>query len=151
MDQGRTRQERKADTLKLLEHEVHIWLATATDDQHAHLIPLTFYWDGQQLTLAMVEPQQTADNLRRTGWARGALGSTRDVVIVEGPVTFTPVDEIDPTIGDALRARWTAPIDFRTLPGFVFVHLHPQRIQAYRPGYVERTDRTLMRHGRWLV
>jgi hypothetical protein len=114
--------------------------------------PLTFHWDGHQLTMGLVEPQRTAANLRRTGWAQGMLGTTLDVVMVEGPVTLHPVDEMYPAIGDALKERWTNPdIDFRKMPRFVFAQLHPRRIKAYRPGYVEREDRDLMLDGNWLV
>jgi hypothetical protein len=154
VEQGRSRQQRKVDALKLLETGPHIVLATANSDGRTpHQVPLTFVWDGERLIMGMVEPQRTADNLRRTGWARGMVGTPRDVVMVEGEVTLIPIDELDPAIGDALKARWTNPnIDFREMPGFVFAQLHPERIQAYRPGYIEGgPDRTLMRRGKWLV
>jgi hypothetical protein len=151
MEQGRTKEQRKEDALKLLDNEIHIWLATSNGERDAHLVPMTFYWDGHQLTMGTFEQNKTARNLRRTGWARGALGTTRDVVIVEGTVTFTPVDAIDPPLRDGLKMRWTRPIDFHKLPGFVFFHLYPHRIQAYRPGFVENTNRTLMANSKWLV
>jgi hypothetical protein len=155
VEPARTRKQRLEDTLALLEHPKppHIVLATVNrDGLTPYLAPLTFYWDGHQLTMGLVEPQRTAANLRRTGWAHGMLGSTLDVVMVEGPVTLHSADEIDPAIGDALKARWTNPnIDFRTMPGFVLAQLHPRRIKAYRPGYAERDDRDLMLDGKWLV
>lgn len=155
---ARTRQQRKADTLELLADPKppHIVLATVNKDgETAHQTPLTFYWDGHRFTMGLVEPESklTADNLRRTGKAHGFVGSTLNVVMVQGPVTFIPVDDIDPAIADGVRGRWTAPVDFSKVPGFVFVQLHPQRIRAYRPGYAERDehDRIIMRDGRWLV
>jgi hypothetical protein len=156
LDRGRPREERKAHALVLFEHvrPPHITLATVDEGgTTAHQTPLAFYWDGRAFTMGLVEPtsKRTANNLRRTGWAHGFVGSTLDVVMVEGPVTFTPVDEVDPAVSDALRARWSAPIDFRQLEGFVFVHLHPQTIQAYWPGGLEGTGRVLMRDGEWVV
>jgi hypothetical protein len=157
LQQGRTKEQRKKHALQLLEDPSvpHILLATANPDgRTAHQRAMTFVWDGERLTMGMVEPQRTAENLRRTGWAQGHVGAnpTLDAVVVEGEVTLIPVDEIDPAIGDALKARWSNPnIDFREMPGFVFAQLRPDRIQVYRPGYVERTNRTLMRHGAWLV
>lgn len=37
------------------------------------------------------------------------------------------------------------------MPGSVFAQLRPDRIQVSRPGYVERTNRTVMKDGEWLV
>lgn len=151
MQTGRSKQQRKDDTLRLLDDEIFIWLATATNDSEAHLIPMTYYWDGQQLTMATVEGRKTVNNLRRTGRARGAIGSGHEVVIVEGTVSFTSVSDIAPELAHAVSARWTKPIDFKNLPGFIFLHVTPQLIQAYRPGFVEMKNRTLMRDGEWLI
>ena len=42
----RSRAQRKADTLALLRTEVDCWVASADKVGNAHLVPLSFYWDG---------------------------------------------------------------------------------------------------------
>jgi hypothetical protein len=55
------------------------------------LVPLSCHWDDSTLTIATPRASRTARNLVRAGWARVALGPTRDVVIIEGPVEAIPI------------------------------------------------------------
>src|SRR2546423_4392923 len=83
----RSRAQRKADTLALLRTEVDCWVASADETGNAHLVPLSFYWDGAALVLATPRSSPTATNLIRAGLARVGLGQTRDVVLVDGRVS----------------------------------------------------------------
>ena len=100
----RSRAERKRDTLRELETEVDVWVASAGAGGRANLVPLSFVWDGTALTLALRAWSLTARNLTRAGWGRMALGHTRDVVIVDGPLEVLPIGA-DPALETPTRAR----------------------------------------------
>ena len=56
----------------------------------AYLVPLSYVWDGTALTMANLEASPTGRNLAATGKVRLAIGTTRDVVLIEGSVqTFS--------------------------------------------------------------
>jgi general stress protein 26 len=148
---ARTRQQRKVDTLELLTTDRYLWLATSTGEHSAHAIPMTYYWDGERLITATMRHEKTGRNLQRTGRARALLGTPAEAVVVEGAASLVEVDDADPATLEALAARWTSPINFRAIPGFVVIQLQPKRIQAYRVGRVEFDDRDLMKDGKWLV
>ncbi|HVX30278.1 MAG TPA: hypothetical protein VHA53_07350 [Nitrolancea sp.] len=139
--------ERIADTRAKLEKEVDLWVASASATGDAYLIPLSYYWDGATLTMAMPATTRTARNLRRAGWARVGLGPTRDVVIVEGPVIELAVDA-DDALAEAHAGA--AGFDARRSPGYVFFQLRPQRILAWR-NPAEAEAGPLMRDGEWLA
>ena len=143
----RSTTQRIADVRAKLESDVDIWAASASATGDAYLLPLSFYWDGESLTIATPKRSRTARNLRRAGWARLALGPTRDVVIVEGPVHEIPVDADDALAEAHARA---AGFDARHEPDYVFIQLRPSRIQAWRnPAELEQRD--VMRNGEWLA
>lgn len=96
----RSRAQRRADTLTKLETEVDLWVASADEAGVAYLVPLSFHWDGEALTLATATRSRTGRNLLRAGWARVALGPTRDVVMIEGPLEAIPVGT-DPELESA--------------------------------------------------
>ena len=83
--------------------DTDLWVASANATGDAYLVPLSFSWDGEYLTVATPQRSRTARNLRRARWARMALGPTRDVVIVEGPVEEMAVtaDDTELTRGRA--------------------------------------------------
>jgi hypothetical protein len=142
----RTAAQRRTDLLALLANEEDAWVASASAAGDAHLIPLSFHWDGARLVFATLERSVTTRNLRRAGRARVALPSTRDVVIVDGPVDFVASDA-DPAMVDAFaaRLRW----DPRQEPEpYVFFRLTPDRIQTWRD-VAELSGRTVMTDGVW--
>ena len=108
----RPRSQRKTDVLAKLDDDVDLWVASADEAGNAYLVPLSYYWDGSTLTMATPRASRTARNLVRAGWARVALGPTRDVVIVEGPVEAVPLGT-DARLEDA-HAR-ASGFDPRTL------------------------------------
>ena len=142
----RSRSQRTADTLERLRRDVDLWVASASADGEAYLVPLSYHWDGRALTIATPSASPTARNLIRAGWVRAALGQTRDVVIVEGTVEAMAIGA-DPELEDA-HAR-SAGFDPRTLRDeYVYLRIPPQEIQAWRESN-ELDGRMLMRRGRW--
>jgi len=139
--------ERIADTRAKLESEVDLWVASASAKGDAYLIPLSYYWNGATLTMAMPATTRTARNLRRASWARVGIGPTRDVVIIEGPVVEMAV-EADDVLAEA-HAR-AAGFDARRSPGYVFFQLRPQRILAWR-NPAEAAAGPIMLNGEWLA
>jgi hypothetical protein len=143
---ARTTAQRKTDLLALLAREEDAWVASASATGVAYLIPLSYHWNGRQLVFATLERSTTTRNLRRAGRARISLPSTRDVVIVAGPVAFVPTDA-DPALADAFAARlnW----DPRNEPeSYTFFALTPDFIQSWRD-VEELNGRTIMRDGIW--
>jgi hypothetical protein len=143
----RPRAQRRADTLAKLESEVDLWVASADESGAAYLVPLSFHWDGSKLTLATPTASRTGRNLLRAGRARVALGPTRDVVIIEGPLEVVPTGA-DPELEAAYAAA--AGWDPSEEPGeHVYLRLTPETILAWRESN-ELTGRRLMRGGEWL-
>jgi Pyridoxamine 5'-phosphate oxidase len=140
----RSRSQRQADTLAKLRGEVDLWVASADEAGVAYLVPLSFHWDGAALTLATPRESRTAVNLLRAGWARVALGPTRDVVIVEGTVAELPRGA-DPQLAEAFAAA----AGFEPPEGYVYLRITPREIQAWREAD-ELAGRRLMRAGAWL-
>ena len=81
----RTLEQRIADTLALLaEPGADIWVATASADGAAHLVPLSYGWTGDRIVLATDSTMVTARNL--VDVAEGPAGHrrhTRDVVMID--------------------------------------------------------------------
>jgi hypothetical protein len=143
----RERAQRKHDTLARLRGDVDLWVASADDAGRAFLVPLSFYWDESTLTMATPRASRTAVNLGRAGWARVALGHTRDVVIIEGPVETVPMGA-DPALEDA-HARGSGFDPRAEAEEYVYLRLTPHTVQAWRESN-ELEGRHLMRRGQWL-
>jgi hypothetical protein len=111
---------------------------------NAHLVPLSFYWDGAALVLATPRSSPTATNLLRAGVARLGVGPTRDVVLVDGRVT----EGVDDPTADAHTEH--SGFDARAEPvDYVYLRVTPMEIRAWREAN-ELSGRLLMRGGRWL-
>jgi hypothetical protein len=143
----RDRATRVEDAQSKLADEVDLWVSSASDDGRGYLVPLSYYWDGRVLTMAAHPRSPTVRYLERAGWARVALGPTRDVLVIEGPIG------IFPTEGHAeLAARHADATGFDTREDGViysFIRLTPDTIQAWRNA-VELRGRYVMRDGEWL-
>ncbi|MEZ4572066.1 MAG: hypothetical protein R2849_17425 [Thermomicrobiales bacterium] len=144
----RDRATRIADAQAKIEADVDVWVSSAGEDGNGYLVPLSYYWDGVRMTMAAHSRSPTVVNLARSGWARVALGPTRDVVIIEGAV------EVFSTDGqDELAAAHAAGAGFDTRleeAPYSFIQLTPDTIQAWRNA-PELRGRTVMRDGTWLV
>jgi hypothetical protein len=143
----RSRSQRRIDALAKLRSQVDLWVASADESGRAYLVPLSYEWDESALTIATPSASRTARNLVQAGWARVALGPTRDVVIIEGPVEAIPIGT-DERMEDAHAQA--AGFDPRTLSEeYVYLRITPRSIQAWREAN-ELPDRRLMRRGEWL-
>jgi hypothetical protein len=143
----RTATQRRTDTLEKLQLGHHVWIASANPNGTAHLIAAAYSWDGEKLTVAIRERSKTAQNLLRAGWARMALPSTEDSVVVEGPLEVISL-EADEALATAHAAA--AGWDARLAPEpYLLYRLTPTRVQAMQAPE-EEPDRTIMREGQWL-
>jgi len=132
-----------------LNHDIDLWVASASPDGAPYLTPLSFDWDGEALLLATPTKSPTGRNLAATGAARVALGHTRDVCMIEGTVEVLEIDALPTDPGDRFAAR--SGFDPRTLTTqYRWFRISPRRIQAWRE-VDELPERELMREGRWLV
>lgn len=145
----RSTAQRQEGARELLRREVDAWVASADADGRAYLVPLSYCWDGARLVLATPARSRTARNLRRAGWARVAIGPPRDVVMVEGPLTFTSSAEIDAATAQAHAAA--TGFDARgESPPYVYIALTPERIQTWRSN-AELAGRDILRDGAWVA
>jgi len=143
----RGKAERRRHALQLLQSEDTLWIATASADGDAHLVPFSFVWDGEDIMTATRDESPTVRNVRRTGTARVAVGSFSDVVLIEGGVSVSSPDEVSQDVRDRL-ARGPA-FGARQSTGLVYLRLTPRRVQTWW-SMSELADATIMRSGRWI-
>lgn len=147
-DSPRNPTQRKQDTLARLDHDLDAWVASADRDGNPYLVPLSFLWDSTALILATAESNPTARNLRSSGRVRMSVGTTRDVVLIEGSVETFSRETVPGDLADAFAAKlWDARIGTTR---YAYLRVTPRRIQAWREEN-EIAGRDLMRDGRWLV
>lgn len=141
--------QRKADTLARLSTDVDCWVASASASGEAYVTPFSFVWYEGQLTLATPAAGLATRNLRRAGRARIALDGTRDVVLIEGPMSLATTGEIGSALADAFASA--TKFDPRRLADeYVYITLTPRSIRAWREEN-ELAGRDLMRDGHWLA
>lgn len=148
-DGPRTLAQRKLNALRRLEQDVDAWVASADSHGVPCLVPLCFWWDGERIWLATRESNPTGRNLVSSGLVRLCVGTSRDVVLVEGTARVLTRDRLPAGVGDgfAAKAEWDPRDDH---PSYVFFGVTPNTVQAW--GTVpEMRDRDLMRDGRWLL
>ena len=146
----RSRQQRIADSLRRLEGDVDLWVATADGESGTpYLVPLSFLWDSTTLLIATPTASPTGRNLLATSTVRLGLGPTRDVVLIEGTVQQTlAATEITDEIGYAFAVKTGFDPRELTTP-YTHFRITPQRIQAWREAD-ELEGRDLLRDGQWL-
>ena len=139
--------ERLRDTRSRLENDVDLWVASSGSPGGAHLVPLSFFWDGTAFVISTPRASVTGRNLLADGRVRLSLGPTRDVVVVAGVAEPVGIDDLGAT-GDAFAAK--TGFDPRGLDEpYQYFLIRPRRIQAWREAN-ELNGRDLMREGRWL-
>jgi general stress protein 26 len=143
---ARSAEERKRDVLERLQHDIDLWIATASPDGDAHLVPLSFVWHDEHVVMATRVDSVTVANLRERPRARLALGHTRDVVLVEGDTQVIDTADLDAATRRAFAEHtgWDAANEH----GYVFLSLAPDRVRAWREEN-ELAGRTLMVGGSW--
>lgn len=139
--------DRAAHARELLRQEIDAWVASATADGEAYLIPLSYVWTGSAMIFATPETSRTMRDLKRTMATRVSLPSARDVVILDGRIELMdPVTDAAEVEAFVARHIW----DPRTEPNaYTFFRLVPERIQAWSVAS-ELPTRVVMRDGRWL-
>jgi pyridoxamine 5'-phosphate oxidase-like protein len=142
--------QRVRDVRARLEQQVaDVWVATASADGVAHLVPLSLGWDGERVVIALESTSLTARNISASGRARLGAGETRDVVMIDAVLEESvaaeqfPAERADAYVAQAGWDPRTAGADQ------VFMLLRPERIQAWRE-VNELRGRTIMRSGQWL-
>lgn len=138
---------RRLDTEERLAHDADVWVATSSPEGVAHLVPLSFAWDGEALIVATPADSRTARNLAATGSARLGLGETRDVTMIDGDVEVFEIDELAPHLRECFVSRTGWDPAAEAAPHRWF-RISPRQIQAWRE-VDELAGRTLMRDGRW--
>jgi hypothetical protein len=145
----RSRAERRRDTERRLEHDVDLWVATASADGSAYLVPLSFHWDGETILLSTSPTSPTGRNLEATGSIRLGLGLVRDVTLIDGDVEPLELDALPAERADAFAAR--AGFDPRESTGRMrWYRVRPRSMQAWRE-VEELAGRQLMQDGGWLT
>jgi hypothetical protein len=121
--------ERAATARAQLESEIDVWVASASAAGDAHLIPLSYLWDGSSVVLSTPERSRTARDLFRAGVGRAALPPTRSVVILAGDVErLDPALEPDVVDAFARRHEW----DPRLEPTpYAFLRIVAREIHAW--------------------
>ncbi|MGW5558056.1 pyridoxamine 5'-phosphate oxidase family protein [Micromonospora sp. NPDC003944] len=139
---------RKQDTLARLDRDLDAWVASADRDGNPYLVPLSFLWDGTAVILATAESSPTARNLRSFGRVRMSVGTTRDVVLIDGTVESFSRETVPRDLADAFAAKlWDARVGATR---YAYFRVTPRRIQAWREEN-EIAGRDLMRDGHWLA
>lgn len=138
--------QRRSDALGRLEGDADVWIATAGSGE-PYLVPLSLAWDGVTVVLATPARSRTARNVVATGRARLALGTTRDVVLIEADVDAVPCAIADAAIAECYVSR-TGWDPRQEGTDHVYLLATPQVIRAWR-NVAEIDGRTIMRGGRW--
>ena len=133
---------------KLKATHADAWVATASG-RGAHLVPLSFAWNGEQILLATKGKSITAQNLRSIGRARVALGTTRDVVLIDASLDGVVARAEQSEVNAESYANQTNWDPRNAGSDFVYLMLRPQRVQVWRETN-EIAGRTVMRDGTWI-
>lgn len=149
----RSTEQRRKDTLTILQTHNHLWIATASPSRpSAYMVPVSFAWNGTALIVATATKSPTAENIFETKSARMAVGRTDDVVLIDAVLgSAVTVEASTPAeIAEVYAAQsdWD-PRTGTDLPSHYFV-LVPRQIQAWREAR-ELPGRTIMRDGEWVA
>lgn len=147
--QARTLTGRLRDTRRRLERDVDAWFSTAGPAGGApYLVPLSFLWDGSTLLIATVSASPTGRNLESSGRVRVALGTTRDVVLIEATARAFLASDLGADVLDAFAAK--TGFDPRGQARYQYFRITPHRVQAWRE-VNELEGRDLMLEGEWVA
>jgi nitroimidazol reductase NimA-like FMN-containing flavoprotein (pyridoxamine 5'-phosphate oxidase superfamily) len=146
VDPPRSTAERVRHAVGRLTGDIDLWVATASADGEAYMIPLSFLWHDGRIIMATADSSVTVRNLRRGGQVRLALDGTRDVVLIDGDVAFQAAAEIDRAVGDAYAAH--ASWDPRPDAANTWLVVTPTRIRSWREEN-ELPGRVVMHDGAW--
>ncbi len=145
--QARSLPERRDAAIAHLRSHTNLWLATASAGRGPHLIPVSYWWDGARLTTATFEGSRTWKNVRDQPQVRAAIGSTSDVLMIDATATIVSLADLSDGVAEGYAQA--SGNDPRSVPGFTYVQLTPERMQVWK-GATEFAGRTVMRAGVWL-
>jgi hypothetical protein len=144
-------EQRKADALALLSAPAaDAWVATASADGHAYLVPLSIGWTRESIVLVTEARSVTAKNLRALR-SRVAVGGTRDVVMIDAElvddhaVLDAPANLVETFVS---QSGWD-PTKEGNAADYRLFELRPVQMQAWREAN-EIAGRTLMRNASWI-
>jgi Pyridoxamine 5'-phosphate oxidase len=127
------------------------WVATASADGRAYLVPLSIGWTGESIVLVTEARSVTAKNLLRARRSRLGVGGTRDVVMIDAEVTGDhAVLDAPATLVEAFvtQSGWDPRKDGNA-GDYRLLELRPLEVQAWREAN-EIAGRTLMRNASWV-
>ncbi|QNE74164.1 pyridoxamine 5'-phosphate oxidase family protein [Streptomyces finlayi] len=142
-------EERLRDTRARLESDIDVWVATSGTPGGAHLVPLSFLWDGTAILVSTPRTSITGRNLLADARVRLSFGPTRDVVMVDGIAEPVRIGDLAAGTGDAFVAKTGFDPREPDEQAYQYFLIRPQRVQAWREAN-EMRGRHLMRDGRWL-
>jgi len=142
----RSASQRKADTVARLENDADVWVATASAGR-PHLVPLSLAWDGTHVIVATPASSRTARNAAAGRQLRFALGTSRDVTIIDAVADVVPCGDAPGSIADsyALRTGWDPRHEDAP---HVYLIATPTSMQAWN-SLAEIDGRTIMCNGQW--
>ena len=146
---SRSTEQRIAATLRRLESDPDVWIATASPQGVPHLVPLSLAWSDGQVLVATPTETPTVRNIAATERARAALDSTNDVVVIEASATATSLDEVGAEVVELFTSRvgWNPR---KERGAWSMLALRPRMIHAWN-SVSEIEGRTIMRRGEWLT
>jgi uncharacterized pyridoxamine 5'-phosphate oxidase family protein len=148
-DLARPLSVRKQDTLRRLQEDVDVWVATASQDGTPYLMPLSFLWDGKALLLSTAATNPTARNLTENPTLHLTLGHTRDVIHITASAEPLQPEDLSVEEADAFAAK--AGFDPRQAgTPYPYFRITPTKIQAWRE-VNELNNRLLMEASTWLI
>jgi pyridoxamine 5'-phosphate oxidase-like protein len=153
VDPPRGTEERKADALELLAAPAADgWVATASADGQAYLVPLSIGWTGESIVLVTEARSVTARNLLRALRARLAVGGTRDVVMIDAELRgdHAVLDAPAPLVEAFVTQSGWDPTKDSNAADYRLFELRLVQLQAWREAN-EIAGRTLMRDASWVV
>jgi Pyridoxamine 5'-phosphate oxidase len=143
-DAVRDASQRKADTIARLDGDADVWVATASAGR-PHLVPLSLARDGARVILATPANSPTARNAAASGQIRLALGTSRDVTIIEAAAEVVPCAEAADPIARCYAARTGWDPRHEEVP-HVYLVAAPLTVHAWN-SLAEISGRTIMRDG----
>jgi len=142
----RSASQRKADTVARLENDADVWVATASAGR-PHLVPLSLAWDGARVIVATPASSRTARNAAASRELRLALGTSRDVTMIDAVADVMPCGDAPGSIADSYVSRTGWDPRDEDVP-HVYLIATPTSMQAW-DSLAEIDGRTIMRNGQW--
>jgi hypothetical protein len=145
-DAVRTAADRRADALARLEGDADVWVATASAGR-PHLVPLSLAWDGAHVIVATPAASPTARNAAASGHIRLALGTSRDVTLIEAATDVVPCADAPEPVAACYATRTGWDPRQEDMP-HVYLVATPRSMRAWN-SLAELDGRTIMRDGQW--